>query len=1250
MRFFGILCAVKALAITTALPLAASAAGRPDFSHRPLLAGKASLTDSGFVVARRLGVANFAPELAIPVELVYRSASESSGAFGYGWSCPQLESSVKWDKDGLLWTAPWGERIKFFPKKSKTPRDAVKIAPVEAAKKGRGLFAPYSEWEADAPTADYASSRDFTITGKDDLKGWAFSYSRGALARIASPYGTEVLFERGADGSLLAVSSRGVRFVELTHAGGRVSSMGVNGVPVSFAYAKGNVDVLPKTLDGKVSTATVDFLSSLQTASLEHEKFTYAKGYLASATRGGRTEKFAVQTETPAERRQNLKSAEPKSKVAHTGKIAGRLVADADFSYSYPSKSSVRLVNAAKDAATYDYDANNGVFRVCDFSGRTTTTYYFMRHDAAYLGKVRKVVDGRGRDMAAFRYDKATGKPVRVTDRLGNNRYLEYDDNGNCTKLTRRADWTLTREPVRSFAYDRLGRLSAVSELDEDGKPVQTISFARDKAGRVTKLADGRRTVKIAYSAGGFPCEIRDDFGVVATLAYDRYNRLVSSADAYGVATARTYADHGGVAKIVRRDGGEVLSSIEIGYDKLGLPVSATDQDGLATACDRDALGRIVKERYANETEVAYSYDKIGRLASVIDENGNEIKFGWDRFGLSSRLTAAKQLTDVKRDANGLVASVSASQSGRTGRVIRREYDGFDRLTKVEYAKDEVETFAYDSWGRVAEHTRGRLKETYSYDHFGRLAEKVEGAVKYTYGYNAYGQRTSRRVTDAAGGTTEERRIYDRYGRLTETVSFGKSVKYAYDSKGRVSRQTVDGTPIDYVYTKYGQLAGKYLGGKANPESSVEYEYSKSGQIVARTANGARQTYEYDGRGQLLAVKNADGSDAERYAYDKAGNMVKKKILRAGRAGAPRTPQSDDYITTTFTFDRANQLVSSTTDGVTTKYAYDAAGRLVREGAKTYRYGYLDKVMSVTENDTTRTYTYHADGQLATANYGDSSESFSWDGLALVQRGGERFINEPHVGGGNPVVSSKGTSYFNDMLGTTVGSKTKGRKYSAAALTAFGERLDNADTTSPAIRSLGEGWFTGKPYVEGLGHAFLFRNYRASLAKWQTADPMGYPDGWNQLAYCGNGVVDSVDLWGCVDINLFSQGTTVHSSAADFNLQSYITVGGHGNSNGVDGASVEDLAGQIRAKDKFNSAQGVYLLACYVANGDYAQKLANLLRVNVCASDTLVWYERDSSNVVHVYAANEGYTFGGVRSGKRDIMDKKNHWVWFRPE
>ena len=162
-------------------------------------------------------------------------------------------------------------------------------------------------------------------------------------------------------------------------------------------------------------------------------------------------------------------------------------------------------------------------------------------------------------------------------------------------------------------------------------------------------------------------------------------------------------------------------------------------------------------------------------------------------------------------------------------------------------------------------------------------------------------------------------------------------------------------------------------------------------------------------------------------------------------------------------------------------FRYDAAGRLVKEGDKTYRYGYLDKVLSVTDGDTTRTFTYHADGQLARANYGGKSEEFLWDGLALIQRGDAQFMNEPHVGGGNPVVSSKGTSYFNDALGTTVGAKKDG-KYSPAALSSFGEDISDSSSRSP-FPVPSSPFFTGKPYVEGLGHTFLMRNYRADLAK-----------------------------------------------------------------------------------------------------------------------------------------------------------------------
>ena len=58
------------------------------FGHRPILAGMASLTSPGFEVTRTLGEVALAPELRLPIELVYDSSSESSGIFGFAWRSP----------------------------------------------------------------------------------------------------------------------------------------------------------------------------------------------------------------------------------------------------------------------------------------------------------------------------------------------------------------------------------------------------------------------------------------------------------------------------------------------------------------------------------------------------------------------------------------------------------------------------------------------------------------------------------------------------------------------------------------------------------------------------------------------------------------------------------------------------------------------------------------------------------------------------------------------------------------------------------------------------------------------------------------------------------------------------------------------------------------------------------------------------------------------------------------------------------
>ena len=269
----------------------------------------------------------------------------------------------------------------------------------------------------------------------------------------------------------------------------------------------------------------------------------------------------------------------------------------------------------------------------------------------------------------------------------------------------------------------------------------------------------------------------------------------------------------------------------------------------------------------------------------------------------------------------------------------------------------------------------------------------------------------------------------------------------------------------------------------SNVVAEIEYFYSDDGTIIGKAFNGKRVNFEYDLRGQLLAVKDASGNDLERYTYDPAGNRLSKTI---------------NGVTTTYSYDEANQLIRSTVNGEITYYEYDAAGRMIQAGDKSYIYNGNNKVIEVRQNgETIAKFEYNIDGQIAKAIYGDKKEEFIWDGLALIWRSGVTYINEPYVTGGNPVMAGDDV-LFNDMLGSTLAVNDK-----AVEMTSFGE-TDNENA-----------FFTGKPMIDELGYSFLFRDYNPNQGKWTTVDPLGYPDGWNNLAYCNNGVTSAVDLWGC---------------------------------------------------------------------------------------------------------------------------------------
>lgn len=987
------------------------------------------------------------------------------------------------------------------------PKDAIKIELYEQAKKGRGFYAPYSEWEANTSKRDYAKSDSWVFYGKRDKKGWTFVYSNYKLKSITAPSGRTVEFNYEGK-KLVSVTQDRTAFIELTYSGNLVTSLKINGIDYELKYRSTKLQILPKTENGNIISAARACLVSIKRGNLAPVTFAYNNyGFLNQIKQGNYIDNLVIQHQTLGERRTELFSKK-NSKVKYNGPVNGRILSDNQFKYTYSSSEpgSLVLTNQLNQRATYNYNTQTGILKTSEFSGKGYTIYYFMRHDVAYLGKVRKIVDSRGRDVINYRYDKLTGNVIRVRDMVGNDINFEYGQNGKLALITRRAANQEAPEPVRSFGYDRLNNLTEISTLNADGEAVVTTSLEYTRNREVASVSNGQIKSKISYNAFGYPVTVTNVFGQSIQRELDDYNRMISSTDFYGVKTSYTYTSAGLISRIERKDGEKLLSSLTIAYNANGQPVRYTDQSGKEKTFERDAFGRVVKELFPDDTEVAYTYNKLGQLHTVLDQNKHQIKFDWNKFGLDAKTTPVGQLTDYVHDKYGLLAKIDSNWNGKTDRSIKYEYDQFDRIVKVDYGKGNIEMRAYDSWGKLVALNKNGKKSTFKYDHFGRLIRKTDGELVYRYAYNPYGQRTGMELKNG-GLTHTEIKTYDEYGRLISIKFEGKTVVYQYNSRNQLVAQIVDKIPIEFTYTKYGQLKTKVLGGKAAPISTLKYIYSADGMIAGRVVDGKFQMYSYDKRGQLLQVADMQGNVAENYVYDPAGNILSKTI---------------DGKITTYTYDKANQLVSSTTDNKVTEYAYDAAGRLIKEGDKTYVYGWLDKVLSVTENgQQIASFNYHNDGQIAQAIHNGKSEDFLWDGLALIHRGETFFINEPYVTGGNPILSSKDGVMFNDMLGSTLNISGK-----AVNMTAFGE---SADT---------DAMYTGKPYIDQLGYVFLFRNYHAAQGKWQMSDPKGFPNGWNNLAYCNNRVVSSLDRLGLREVSFWDSVTNfangVVNSVTDF--------------------------------------------------------------------------------------------------------------------
>jgi len=859
------------------------------------------------------------------------------------------------------------------------------------------------------------------------------------------------------------------------------------------------------------------------------------------------------------------------------------------------------------------------------------------------------VRDAQDRVIINYRYDKKLGKPIRVRDMADNETYYQYDRNGNMIKVSRSPGFDgENRQYLMRIGYNGSGNPVKFSRLNAEGKISKSTRISYNNKHEITRVSNGQTNMTISYNNFGLPTQVTDTFLNSTSYRYDKYNRLSAMTAPNRVRTHYKYTPEGLFADISRtcpiddiKDavkvgtqppkgslGGEYLiSSIKVSYNADGLPMSITDNQGRVKTYNRDEMGRMIKELFPNKTANAYQFTVIGQVSKVLDRRNNPISFKWNKFGkIEQKKTAAGQFTDYVYDRYGLLKSIVSRfrKTNSVDRKIQYTYNDLDRLTAIDYGNGQTKKLSYDSWGKLlkAVSTDGDTRRAVfnKYDEFGRIVKNIEtvfkkgkaqSAIKRTYAYSPYGKRTRLTVTTyglRGGKITKQDALktkweYNKFGQLVKIEKGNDIVEYLYNIKGRVLKRTSNGMEQYYTYTPLGQLHTKSLGSPntKSPIASLKYIYATNGSIAAREVNGAKQSYKYDQIGQLTAVVNTTGKTVEQYTYDPAGNILKKDI-------------NGDI--TAYTYDKSNQLVSSITNGKTTDYQYDAAGRLIKEGAKSYTYGWLDKVMSITQNGkVSNSYSYSMNGQIASADILGKKENFLWDGLALIKRGTTEYVYEPAVTGGNPILSN-GNALFNDMLGTTLG-KYDGKKFIANQSTSFGGNAKNV-------------FFTGKPYVNGLGYTFLFRNYRSDLGKWQTQDPLGYPDGWNNLAYVNNHVTRSIDWLGAEEVVIFISGAgeSTHHVGEDAMDDTY----GAGNYTQFawdDHTAIEDHI------DNLDSSATITLIG-HSYGGDTANDIADSTSHQIetmVTLDAVSWFDGDGSkpdnveNWINVVAEDATYTW-----------------------
>lgn len=715
------------------------------------------------------------------------------------------------------------------------------------------------------------------------------------------------------------------------------------------------------------------------------------------------------------------------------------------YDTSIDSGAHAKAIREWADDGSFDtrleWDKNIRLTYVTDALGQETRYYYDI------AGYTYRIVHPDGLEEWFYRDDAKN--VVRHIDTDGSSEHHAYDVHGNLLTHTR-ADGCQVH-----FEYDGQHRITRirdgeggiwrreyngqghlVEETDPRGNKTQ---YAYDKVGRPVEVTDAKGGVtKLAYTPDGQLASVTDCSGHSSQWEYDDRKRLIKSIDAVGNITRYRYTpltaetlaqahsegsdsgNHPGqLEAIVHPDG----SLEQLQHDAEGRLLMHTDALARITSYRYTTTGLIESRTDALGNSLRYGWDALGRLSALENENGSIYRFQYDPVGrLLQEQGFDGKTTEYRYDA----ASGVLTETVEAGMSTHLNFDSMGRLVQRRATApgqpEQIETFAYNTNGQLAEAQNEHARLQWFYDPAGNLVREhqhYQGPFhpdKRTAVWRHHHDELNQRIgTIRPDGHRIEWLTYGAghvHGLLLdgqEFVSFEHNVLYQ-----ETTRTQANGLQQTMKYDRAGRLVEQQLGTIADirrkdrhfypdtyrPDVQVgmqaailrRYRYDRGGQLTSvEDSRRGHIAYRYDPVGRLLAANSALGQEA--FAFDPVGNIHAadtsqyEPIIR--RASLPKLLDNllKEYAGVSYRYDERGNVVQRNQDGTQSKFDWDAFNRLTRattwHGVTTFAYDPLGRRVAKH---------YHVLDGLTLRE--TSRTMYGWDGDTLAL---ESSVHQGHV-------------------------------------------------------------------------------------------------------------------------------------------------------------------------------------------------------------------------------------------------------------